>query len=55
MKAGNWGSQLSQVPDAACIKTTGTPLPPLSVYQRWTPGKSIYDIRLLSQLGALLL
>src|SRR5689334_16348597 len=29
------------LPVAACINTSGTPVPPLSVYRRWTPGETV--------------
>src|SRR5207249_2522429 len=34
--------QLSALPVFAWSSTSGTPLPPLSVYQRRTPGRSTY-------------
>ena len=45
-------SQLSLVPDAACKKITGVPAPPVSLYQRSTPGSAIEGIVSLQPLRA---
>src|SRR5215467_4416697 len=42
VKTGIWCSQFALLPVFACRKTTGIPLPPVSVYQMRTPGRSAY-------------
>src|SRR5215471_6377287 len=42
VKTGIWCSQFALLPVFACRKTMGIPLPPVSVYQMRTPGKSAY-------------